>query len=196
MKNSALVLVDMQNAFCSKDGSFWKRGNSILNLDGVLKTTRLLLNFARKEKWLIIFTRLAYKPDYSDAGLLVKRNPEIKKIGGYIENTWDSEIIDALKPQKHEIVITKKRYDPFYNTNFEEILKKKKIKKLIVVGLLTNVCVESLVRSVFDRDLEVIVVKDGTSTYSKELYSNSLETIEKHFAKIVNFDKLKISADF
>lgn len=191
---TALILVDMQNAFCSRDGSFLKRGNSILNLNNVLKTTKLLLDFARKKKWLIIFTKLAYKSDYSDAGLLLKRNPLIRKVRSYIENTEDSEIIDFLKPQNYEVIITKKRYDPFYNTNLGKILEKNKIKKLIVTGLLTNVCVESLVRSAFDRDFEVIVVKDGTSTYSKEIYDNSLKTIKKHFAKIMNFKKLGFQA--
>lgn len=196
MKKTVLILVDMQNAFCSKNGSFWKRGNSILNLNNMLEITKLLLNFARKKKWLIIFTRLAYESGYSDAGLLLKRNPKIKKLGGYIENTWDSKIIDALTPKKHEIVITKKRYDPFYNTNLEEILKKNKIKRAVVAGLLTNVCVESCVRSLFDRDFEVITIQDGTSTSSKALYKASLETMEKHLAKVINLDKLKILADF
>ena len=186
----------MQNAFCSKQGSFRKRGNSIINLNNAIKTTKLLLDFARKKKWLIIFTKLAYKLDYSDAGLLIKRNPKIRKFRGYIENTWDSQIVDVLKPHENEIIIVKKRYDSFYDTNLEEILKKNNIKKLIVAGLLTNICVESLVRSAFDRDFKVILVKDGTSTFSKEIYSDSLKTIQKHFAKIMDFDKLKISADF
>src|SRR3989344_4461373 len=191
MTNTALILVDMQNAFCSKQGSFRKRGNSIINLNNAIKTTKLLLDFARKKKWLIIFTKLAYKLDYSDAGLLIKRNPKIRKFRGYIENTWDSQIVDVLKPHENEIIIVKKRYDSFYDTNLEEILKKNNIKKLIVAGLLTNICVESLVRSAFDRDFKVILVKDGTSTFSKEIYSDSLKTIQKHFAKIMDFDKLK-----
>ena len=186
----------MQNAFCSKNGSFQKRGYSITNLNKVIKTIKLLLNFARKKKWLVIFTKLAYKKDYSDAGLLIKRNPKVRQLGGYIENTQDSEIIDTIKPQEHEIVIIKKRYDPFYNTNLERILKKNKIEKLIVAGLLTNVCVESFVRSAFDRDFEVIVIKDGTSTYSRKIRDNSLQTLETHFAKITTFNKLKISANF
>ena len=92
MKRTALILVDAQNAFCAKKGSFWKRGLSILNLNNTLRTMKSLLSFARKRKWLVIFTKLAYKQDYSDAGLLLKRNPKIAELGGYIENSWDSEI--------------------------------------------------------------------------------------------------------
>lgn len=116
--------------------------------------------------------------------MLIRRNPEIKKFRGYVENTWDSEIVNILKPQRREIVIIKKRYDPFYNTNLGKILKKNKIKKLVVGGLLTNVCVESFVRSAFDRNFEVIVIKDGTATYSKSIYNNSLKTMESILQKL------------
>lgn len=193
MKKTALLLVDVQNAFCSKKGSFWKRGQPIFGLNVVLRTMKSLLAFARKRKWLIIFTRLTYKQDYSDAGLLLKRNPKIAELGGYIENSWDSEIAKTLTPKKQEIVVNKKRYDPFYNTALEQVLKDNNVQRLIVAGLLTNVCVESCVRSAFDRDFEVVVIQDGTTTYSKELYESALKNMKKHFAKVVSFKELEFS---
>lgn len=194
MHNTALILVGMQNAFCSPEGSFWKRGYSILNIDSVLATVRNLLSFAHKKNILVIFTKLEYKSDYSNSGLLVKHfAPEIIKLGGYRENSWDSELFDFQERSEHDIVIVKKRYDPFFNTNLENILKAHQINHLIVAGVLTNVCVESCVRSAFDRDFEVTVVSDATSTYSEELYRASLSTMERHFARIVLFKELERS---
>lgn len=77
----------MQNASCSKEGSFWKRGRKILNLNKILKVNQKLLSFARDKNWIIIFVKLVYKKDYSNAGLLVKNNPEIIKLKAYQENT-------------------------------------------------------------------------------------------------------------
>ena len=182
----------MQNAFCSKEGSFWKRGYSILNIDSVLKVVQSLLSFAHKRGMLVIFTKLEYKPDYSDSGLLVKQlSPEIIKLGAYLENSWDSTIFNFQELKEHDIIIVKKRYDPFFNTELEDILKTHQITRLIVAGVLTNVCVESCVRSAFDRDFEVIVIRDATSTYSEELYVASMTTMEKHFAKVISFEELQ-----
>ncbi len=196
MRNTALILVAMQNAFCSPEGSFWKRGYSILNIDSVLNTVRVLLSFAHKKGMLVIFTKLEYKSDYSDSGLLVKHlAPEIIKLGGYCENSRDSKLFDFQECNERGIVIVKKRYDPFFNTDLEDILKAHQITHLIVAGVLTNVCVESCVRSAFDRDFEVTVIRDATSTYSEELYRASLSTMERHFAKIVLFKELERSMD-
>lgn len=189
-KNTALMIIDMQNAFCSKKGSFLKRGYSILNLERVLNNIQKLISFARKNNFLVVFTKLAFKKDYSDAGLLVKRVPEIIKLGAYREDGWDSKITKNLKIQKEDIIIIKKRHDPFIGTNLERILRKNKIKKIIVTGLLTNVCVESCVRSAFDRDFEVVVVKDAISTYSKKLYDSSLDNTRRHFAETIFLDEL------
>jgi ureidoacrylate peracid hydrolase len=125
MTDTALIIVDMQNAFCSKKGSFWKRGRKILNLEKILRTNQKLLSFARNKKWLVIFTKLVFKKDYSGSELLVKRNPEIVKIGAYKEGSWDSEIIESLKPRENEYVAIKKRHDPFIGTNLLQILQKK-----------------------------------------------------------------------
>lgn len=191
MKDIALILVDVQNAFCFANGSYVKRGNHILNLNPTLVKIKQLLSFARKNKWLVIFTKLEYKLNYSDAGLLVKRNPEIIKLKGYIKNTWDSEIISDLKPKNNEVIITKNRYDPFSNKNLVKVLVRKKIKKIIIAGFLTNVCVESTARSAFDRDFEVFVVKDATSSYSKDSKDFSLATIGKHFGSVASVKNLE-----
>lgn len=194
--NTALIIVAMQNAFCSPEGSFQKRlqeqGKGMIKLHKVITTIKSLVSYGHCQKWLVIFTKLAYKPDYSDAGLLVKSlAPEIKELKGYIENTWDSKIIKELTPKEDDIILIKKRYDPFYNTSLEKILKKSSIRRVIIAGVLTNVCVESCVRSAFDRDFAVIVIKDATSTYSEELYQASLTTIETHFAKVISFKELE-----
>lgn len=190
MKDTALLLVDMQNAFCSKRRSFWKRGYVILDIQNVIRSCCALLSFARKNHWLIIFTKSMYLSDYSDAGLLVERNSAIKELGAYREGSWDCEIITPLKPKSRESVIVKNRYDPFYQTKLETVLRKKNIRKLVVGGLLMNVCVESAVRSAFDRDFGVVIVKEAVSTYSQSALNNSLKTIERHFAHVITLRQL------
>jgi len=190
MTDTALIIVDMQNAFCSEEGSFWKRGRKILNLKRTIKINQKLLSFARKSGWLIIFTKLVFKKDYSDGGLLVKRNPKIVEFRAFEEGSWDSEITDFLKPLKGEYVIVKKRHDPFIGTNLLKILKKNNIKRIVIAGVATNICVESTIRSAFDNDFETILIKDATQTSSKKLYNASLETIKNSFGEVISFNEL------
>jgi len=186
MKKAALFIVDMQNAFCSPKGSFIKRGYNLLNLEEVIENIIALLKIFQSQERTIIFTKLEFKADYSNAGLLVKKYPSIIEKYGYIESTWDSEIINNFKSflNTNVIIISKSRYNPFIRTNLENILRGKKIEKVLLAGVLTNVCLESTARSAFDRDFEVEVIKDATTTYSNELYQSSLNNISSHFGKI------------
>jgi ureidoacrylate peracid hydrolase len=182
----ALIIIDMQNAFFI--GSFVKRGFELLNKEQIIENTKNILAYAREKQWLTIFTKLEFASDYSDAGLLVKKFPEIIQLHAY--QGKDAEIINELKPKLNEIVIAKKQYDSFYNTKLEHVLQEKKIDKIVIAGVLTNVCVESTVRSAFEKGFEIEVISDATTTYDKELKNASLKTIEKHFGSIITIDKL------
>mgnify|MGYP001576397341 CR=1 FL=1 len=190
----AVLIVDMQNAFCSRNGSFSKRGFKLLNLDKTIRTIQKIIKLAEKNKWPIIFTRLEFTKNYSDAGLLVKNAPEIKRLKAYQKNSFDSQIIGQLKYPDNAIIIAKTRYDPFQGTGLEKKLRQNKIGQIIVAGVLTNVCVESTVRSAFDKDFEILIVEDGTTTYSKKLQKASLTTLGKHFAKVVSLKNLNKKA--
>jgi ureidoacrylate peracid hydrolase len=186
LANTALIVVDLQNALCSRRGSYRRRGKTVLNMGTLLKNIKKLLDLFRGKKLPVIFIRIVFKGDYSDAGLLPKKAPEIVKVKAYREGSWDSAIVKDAQPRPGEAVVVKKRYDSFENTGLERILRKKGIRKLIVAGVLTNVCVESLVRSAFDKGFEPIVIKDATSSYSKKLHTASLETMERHFAEVLS----------
>lgn len=183
---TALVVVDMQNAFCDKRGSYALRGNKILNLSAVIRNIKGLIAYARKMEWPIIFTRLAFNSSYTDAGLLIDKNPQIRELHAYEEGTWDSEIIPELSIQEDDIILTKKHYDAFLGTDLEETLTEMEIRCLVVGGVLTNVCVESLVRSAFDRGFETIVIEDMVSSYSLNAHQSALRTMKRHFARITS----------
>lgn len=192
MLKSALVAVDFQNAFFSPSGSFLLRGGGILNSSQIIANTHRLIEYAKKNNHLIIFTRLEFRSDYSDAGLLVSEiAPEIRSLRGYLENSCDSEIIDELLETACEAVtISKNRYDPFNSSNINCILKTNNIRQLYFCGALTNVCVEATVRSAFENDYYVTVVEDATSTYSKSAHEASLATIANHYGKLISTQTL------
>lgn len=99
---------------------------------------------------------------------------------------WEEDFIGELKilEDGSAYVIEKKTYDIFFKTNIDELLIKNKIKKIIFTGILTNVCVESSMRSSFLRGYSPVLLSDCTTTYSNFLKRSTIINIKRHFGHI------------
>ena len=175
----ALLIVDMQNDFCHHSGTFAKMGMDISNMNAVILPIKKLLDLFRSQHRPVLFTRLALKEDYSDAGLAVERMPEVAELKGFIRGTWDYEIVDELKPKEDEVgkdifVVDKTRTNGFYGTDLAARLRGLGVEQLVVCGVGTNVCVESTVREALSHDFYVIVPREATATLTKEMQQASL----------------------
>lgn len=191
---TALVVVDLQNAFCHPEGSFVRRGLAIEGIDAVVAGCRALVERAREQGWLLVFTRLGYRPDYADAGLLVARSPVIRALGGYVDGSFDAALVDAVAASaagEGALVVRKTRYDPFCGTPLEAELRARGVGDLVVCGVTTNVCVESTVRHAHDLDFPVRIVEDAVASYDRALHEASLATMGRHFATRVRLADLK-----
>ena len=96
-------------------------------------------------------------------------------------NISDTEIIKEISTDGG-IIITKHHYDAFYKTELEELLKEKKIEKLIITGVMTHLCCETTARSAFMRGFEVYFTIDGTATYNEDFHKASLLNLAHGFA--------------
>ena len=104
--NTALVVVDMQNAYLHPEGSFarlWGRmaergGESASQLDLRLLRRAIpgcaqLLAAARAAGVPVIYLTYVYRSDYRDGGVLIDEiNPALKDVGYVAEGTWDAEM--------------------------------------------------------------------------------------------------------
>jgi len=89
-----------------------------------------------------------------------------------------SEIIDELKPKDGDILVKKLRYDAFYGTSLDHILRVKGVKKLVIVGTVANICVLHTAGSAALRWYEVIVPMDGISALNEEDYQFTLRQVD------------------
>lgn len=172
-RQTALIIVDMQNAFASKGGMFDLAGFDISGASRVIEVNRALLAAARRAGLRVIYLQMTFKPDLSDAGdpsspayhkelalIMMRHRPELEgKL--LIENTWDWQIVAALTPQPGDVVIRKTRYNGFHRTDLENRLKTAGIRHLLFTGIATNVCVESTARSAFFSDFWPVLVEDA-----------------------------------
>jgi Isochorismatase family len=74
LAQTAVVLVDMQNDFCSKGGDLDREGVDLSIIQRVIPTTRVALATARKAGLKIIYTKMGFQPDLSDVGVRGSRN--------------------------------------------------------------------------------------------------------------------------
>jgi ureidoacrylate peracid hydrolase len=170
---TAVVVVDMQNAFATKGGMFDLAGADISGAASAIAVNRLLLAAARRNGVKIIYLQMTYKPDLSDAGgplspnyhkelgmVLMRQRPELAGTL-LVEHTWDWQIVEELKPEPGERVITKPRYSGFAGTGLDAHLRSADIRYLLFTGIATNVCVESTARDAYFSEYWPILVEDA-----------------------------------
>ena len=170
---SAVVVVDMQNAFASKGGMLDIAGVDISGAGAVVRKIAGVLERARACGVPVVYLQMGYKPDQSNSGgphspnwhkelamTLMNRRAELR--GKLLtEGTWDFEVVDELKPQPSDLVVVKTRYSGFAGTSLDSMLRTRGIRYLFFAGIATNVCVESTLRDAYFLDYWPILLSDG-----------------------------------
>lgn len=184
-KNTALLVVDMQNGFCHERGSINGIGLPAARLAPAVEPCRQLLEAARDAGIRTIFTRYVYRPDYTDAGLMGNELiPALKDAETLKAGTWDVDVVDKLEPAAEDIVIDKNRPSAFYGTDLETVLRGLGIENLVVCGVTTNCCVESTVRDAGQRDYRTFVVTDAVAEYEDDRHEVALKSMGMLFGHL------------
>ena len=102
------------------------------------------------------------------------------KISGIFaaKGSWEAEVIDELRPDPNDIIIPKTSSSLFNSTNFEYVLRNLRIEYLMVMGVVTDQCVETAVRDGCDRGFLMTVVDDACATSSEARHRESLVGIK------------------
>jgi nicotinamidase-related amidase len=183
---TALIIIDMQNSFCSDAGGCDKAGLPVENLKVAIEPCARLIAKAHEFDVPVIYTRYVLRPDYSDGGVIIHElSPHLKEVAALVDGTWDIEIVDALRPADGDRVIDKNRPSAFYATAFESTLNELGVDSLVVCGVTTNCCVESTVRDASQRDYKTFVVEDAVAEFEEERHRIALQSMGRLFADVV-----------
>jgi ureidoacrylate peracid hydrolase len=106
------------------------------------------------------------------------------------DTTWSSEIMDAVAPAPGVIVLEKLRWDAFYGTELDSILRNLDVNRLIIAGLQTNVCVDTTARTALMKNFEVAVPDDAVSTDGKHLHFNGLDALRVLYVEVAPWREL------
>ena len=190
-KETALLVIDIQRTYLEpKKGTeedkrwqpFFERMNEV-----VIPNTAKLIEQCRANGTEVIFARIAcLKSDGRDRSLSQK-----KPGFNYLllpKDRPDSQVVPELTPRDDEITILKTTDSALTGTNLRLILHNMGIKNIVVVGIFTDQCVSSTVRSLADESFNVVVVDDCCAAATKSLHDHELEIINMIYCHVVQMD--------
>ena len=111
-----------------------------------------------------------------------------------IRDTWNTDVINELRPQPEDVVLYKHRFSGFYQTELDETLVRLGIKNLIFTGCTTSVCVDSTIRDAMFRDYRCILLADCTGEpiggdLPRSNHEASVLTIQTLFGWVSNSER-------
>lgn len=188
---TAIVLIEYQNDFTSPGGVFHDGVKEVMASTRMLENTVETVTQARAAGAAIMHVPIVFAEGY---GEITGRPYGILK--GVVDNkafrkgSWGAAIADALAPQPGDIVIEGKRgLDAFASTNLDFILRSKGIRTVVLGGFLTNCCVESTMRSAYEKGFDVVTLKDCTATLSQQAQDMALAHDFGMFSRPMNHDE-------
>lgn len=151
----ALVLIDWQNEWINENSTY-----CVGNIDDELERLNRLLDFCRRNRYKIIFTR----------------HIEPGSVEAFVEDQENSQIISKIKRQNTDIIVIKHKISSFYETNLDVLLKN--FEQVVVAGILTNLCVRSFVADAYDRDFVITVIKDCCVAFDDDIQEFTFEDLK------------------
>lgn len=206
---TAVIVVDMQNDFCSKGGLFDRAGVDISMVQKAVGPTLKVLLAAREAGIKIVYLKMGFRPDLSDLGDNDSPNrvrhlhfgvgqpslaPDGRQGRFLIRDTWNTDVILELRPEAEDVVLYKHRFSGFYQTELDDILRRLAIKNLIFTGCTTSVCIDSTIRDAMFRDYRGVLLADCTgepigNDLVRSNHEASLLTIQRLFGWVSSSER-------
>lgn len=185
-RRCALLVIDMQNAFVAEGAPF-----EVPEARAMVPRLERLIRFCREHGMPIIWTQSDHRPPYG--GLMLQKFPVI----GEQRVLWQGEpsfemYPRMLQPQEavSEYRLVKHKYDAFFETGLEAILRYHETDTVIITGTATNVCCESTARAAFMRDYHVAFLSDANASFDPVMHEATLKNMDLFFGRVMTTEEL------
>lgn len=191
---SALLIVDLQNDFV-RVGAPLEVPEARKNLPVV----RRLIDVCRNRSIPIIYTKFIAGPKRTLIWTWSPQlSPDIKCCWKHHKRFYPdvgkelecSDIVDEIYPLPTDYIVEKYGYSAFHNTQLIDILVAEERDTIIVVGTVTQICVEHTVRDAVSYNIKAVVVSDGVSSFDLELHNNALRGLAMKYAMVISSSTL------
>lgn len=174
---SALLLIDLQNAFLHDQGTFGRFGFDVASMRRAVGPCNDLAAAARRRDVPVIFVRYAYRADYGDLGIMNEVMPPAVAAGALRNGEWDAELLDDVRVEANDQVVLKNRYSAFHGTGLTQHLRGRGITTLVLGGVLGNVCVTAAAQDAMQDDFRVFAVADACASTDPAANDAAMATV-------------------
>lgn len=164
---TAMLFLELQNDFLSDGGTLHDLVKPVLAEVDLTANANTLIRGARAAGAIVVHTPILFSPDYREMG----PNPQgilkvVRDANALIKGTWGGQIAETVEIEDADIIVDgKSSIDAFAGTNLDHILRARQISTIVLGGFLTNICIESTMRSAYDKGYRVLALTDATATY-------------------------------
>eukprot|EP00658_Telonema_sp_P-2_P085591 TRINITY_DN978_c0_g1_i9.p1 TRINITY_DN978_c0_g1~~TRINITY_DN978_c0_g1_i9.p1 ORF type:complete len:322 (+),score=80.03 TRINITY_DN978_c0_g1_i9:78-1043(+) len=168
----ALLAIEFQNEFATEGGKLYPACRGLMEETDMLRKTSELFELARHHGCHLVHCPISFAEDNSDNfqlgfGMLKScADMDLCK-----SDSWQAEFCEEMTPRPGDAVVRNKRgLCSFTNTDLEDILAERGCDTLVLTGFLTSCCVESSMRTAYEKGLNVITLTDCTADMDRNAY--------------------------
>jgi len=175
---TALVVIDMQNSFLHPEGE-----NFYPAAPQVVAPVRALIDAAAAAGAVIVHVCDSHRAGFADFEQI--RLPEHCVSGGF-----NAAFFDGFGPKgrPREILLPKRRYSAFFATDLALFLNEQGIRRIVLCGVKTNVCVRATATDGFAHGFEVALVREATNSNRPHLAAATCEDVERYIGRVVDLE--------
>lgn len=189
---AALIVIDIQNDFCSPTGSLARMGYDTRAAHEMLPRLQSLIATARSVDLPVFFIKTLHDESTDTPQWLGRlgNGPGTERTGRTCRpGSWGSEFYEVV-PTSRDNVVTKNRFSGFVGTNLDILLRSRRVQSLLFAGVTTETCVESTLRDGLFHEYYVSLIDDCAASYSHEAHAASASTIAANFGTITQAQEL------
>jgi nicotinamidase-related amidase len=180
-ERTAVLVVDVQNDFCTAGGRAEQHGRSLSDVRAVIPRIAGLLDAARASGVLVVYLQNTTLADgrLSSPADVLRRKAEWGDADPFptLEGTWGHAIVDELTPRPDDVMIRKVRQSGFVATNLDLTLRSCGRSILVFAGVATHACVEATLRDALNRDYVTLLLGDCVAALERPLHQAALEVM-------------------
>lgn len=182
---TAILIIDMQNDFCSREGAMAGLGFDTSRNLVVAGRLPAFVEAAGDLGALVVWVRQAGREELVSparrerARAMNRGTMEVAAAG-----SWGADLAEGLSPQPGEPVVDKTRYSAFVGTPLHNLLRAQGRDRLVVCGTAANVCVDSTIRDAYMADYTVTMASDLVGWTMPELAASAMKNLQFYFCDV------------
>jgi ureidoacrylate peracid hydrolase len=194
--NLGLIVVDMQNGFVAKGGSYDNLGMNTTLYREIIPRVKDLIDLCKLCNIPVFYTEAVRESSGIDLltrihVFLPKSREERLKVPICVRGTWDAQTIDEIKPKKDDHIIIKRRDSAFQDTELRVWLQSVGINVLVFCGVDTSICVETSIRDAFNLGYDIVLISDATASGIKSHYETTLARVRDYYGLEMSYERFK-----